>query len=167
MSLLSLNFHVASLLLSPVDSEKSLSPLVDETQPFTVPFRPYAWSSYPRPGLRPLVHQSFRPSMEMDRGPAAFYGDESARSALYTERPLGDDAYNAYRRHPVVLLLPDRGLHGKSHSAKAQPDLLCSSSFLSGAYKCVKCSKVRMAEGEQSPSFMMWDHFCCVSAATN
>lgn len=92
MSVVSLKFH---LFLSPVDSEKSLSPLVDETQPFTVPFRPYAWSSYPGPGLRPLVPQSLHPGVEVDRGPAAlaFYGDRSSatrpciQSVLWARRP--------------------------------------------------------------------------------
>lgn len=149
MSLVSLKFHLASLFLSSVDSEKSLSPLVDETQPFTVPFRPYAWNSYPGPGLRPLVQQSLHPSMEVDRGPAAmaFYGDRSAHSALYPDRALGEENYNRlqnYRRHPAALLFHDRGLHGKTHNVKAQSDLLCPSLILNGAYKCIKCSKVRV-----------------------
>ncbi|XP_034567120.1 growth factor independent 1A transcription repressor b [Notolabrus celidotus] len=129
---------------SPVDSEKSLSPLVDETQPFTIPFRPYAWSSYPGPGLRPLVQQSLHSSMEVDRGPGAlsFYGDRSTHPALDSYRTLGEEAYGDYRRHAAALLFPDGGLHGKAHSVKAPPDLLCSSLILNGAYKCIKCSKV-------------------------
>ncbi|XP_029001910.1 growth factor independent 1A transcription repressor b [Betta splendens] len=124
---------------SPVDSEKSLSPLVDESQPFTVPFRPYAWSSYSAPGLRPLVQQSLHPSVEVDRGPGAmgFYGDVSGHSALFAE----EEGYN-YRRHPGVLLFHDRGLHTKTHDVKAQSDLLCPSLILNGTYKCIKCSKV-------------------------
>lgn len=148
MSVVSLKFH---LFLSPVDSEKSLSPLVDETQPFTVPFRPYAWSSYPGPGLRPLVPQSLHPGVEVDRGPAAlaFYGDRSsAHPALYSERALGEEAYGDYRRHAAALLFPEGGLHAKSHGVKGQSDLLCSSLILNGAYKCVKCSKVRTANTE-------------------
>ncbi|KAF6721988.1 Ecotropic viral integration site 5 protein [Oryzias melastigma] len=47
---------------SPADSDKSLSP-VDEARPFTVPFRPYTWSSYPGPSLRPLMQQS--PSFQL------------------------------------------------------------------------------------------------------
>ncbi|XP_041646710.1 growth factor independent 1A transcription repressor b [Cheilinus undulatus] len=131
---------------SPVDSEKSLSPVVDETQPFTVPFRPYAWSSYPGPGLRPLLQQSLHPSMEVDRGPGpiTFYADRSTHPALDSYRSLGEDAYGDYRRHTAAaaaaLLFPDGGL--KAHSGKAPSDLLCSSLILNGAYKCVKCSKV-------------------------
>uniref|UniRef100_A0A8C2ZLJ8 Growth factor independent 1A transcription repressor b n=1 Tax=Cyclopterus lumpus TaxID=8103 RepID=A0A8C2ZLJ8_CYCLU len=129
---------------SPVDSEKSLSPLVDETQPFAIPFRPYAWSSYPGPGLRPLVQPSLHTGMEVERGPAAlsFYGDRSTHSALYADRALGEETYRDYRRHAAALLFPEGGLHGKGHAAKAQSDLLCSSLILNGAFKCIKCSKV-------------------------
>ncbi|TNN72865.1 Zinc finger protein Gfi-1 [Liparis tanakae] len=133
---------------SPVDSEKSLSPLVDETQPFAIPFRPYAWSSYPGPGLRPLVQPSLHPGMEVERGPAAaalsFYGDRSTHSALYADRALqGEETYGDYRRHAAALLYPEGGLmHGKGHTAKAPSDLLCSSLILNGAFKCIKCSKV-------------------------
>nr|XP_020465592.1 zinc finger protein Gfi-1-like isoform X2 [Monopterus albus] len=129
---------------SPADSEKSLSPLLNETQPFTVPFQPYALSGYPGPRLRPLMQQGLHPSMERDRGPAvmAFYGDRSSHSALFADRPLGEEAYSDYRRHNAALLFPEGGLHGKTHSVKAHSDLLCSSLILSGAYKCVKCSKV-------------------------
>ncbi|KAK9519830.1 hypothetical protein VZT92_022535 [Zoarces viviparus] len=129
---------------SPVDSEKSLSPLVDETQPFAIPFRPYAWSSYPAPGLRPLVQHNLHPGMEMERGPAAlaFYGDRSAHSALYADRTLNEETYGDYRRHAAALLFPEGGLNGKARNVKAQSDLLCSSLILNGAYKCIKCSKV-------------------------
>ncbi len=119
---------------------------MDETQPF-VPFRPYAWGSYPGPGLRPLIHQSLHPSMDVDRGPTtmAFYGDRSTHSALYADRTLGDETnYGDYRRHAAALLFPEGSLHDKSHNLKAQSDLLCSSLILNGAYKCIKCSKVRM-----------------------
>ncbi|XP_044217344.1 growth factor independent 1A transcription repressor b isoform X1 [Thunnus albacares] len=127
---------------SPVDSEKSLSPLVDEIQPFTVPFRPYTWSSYPGPRLRPLMQQSLHPGVEVDGGPAAmaFYGD---RSTVYADRALGEETYSEYRRQAAAaLMFPERGLHGKSHDVKAPSDLLCSSLILNGAYKCVECSKV-------------------------
>lgn len=119
---------------------------MDDSQPFTVPFRPYAWSSYPGPGLRPLVQQqqNLHPNVEVDRGPVPipFYADQSGHPALYSERVLGEETYSDYRR----LLFPDGGLHGKSHGVKAQSELLCSSLILNGAYKCVKCSKVRMAQ---------------------
>lgn len=131
-------------VLPAADSEKSLSPSVDETQPFAVPFRPYAWSSsYPGPELRPPVQPSLH--MEVERGPAAmgFYGDRSAHPALYADR---EKSFGAYRRHAAAaLLFPDAGLHGKG--VNGQSDLLCSSLILGGAFKCVKCSKVSRNEG--------------------
>ncbi|KAK7888665.1 hypothetical protein WMY93_024225 [Mugilogobius chulae] len=119
-------------------SEKSLSPLVDDSQHFTVPFRPYAWDSPPPPGPRPLLQPQNLTShrVALDRSPqhsaVAFYGDGSP--VMYPE----DCGYGEYRRHAASLLYPDM----KSHEAKAQSDLLCSSLILNGAYKCVKCSKV-------------------------
>lgn len=147
VSAVPLKFHALS---SAVDSEKSLSPLAEESRPFTVPFRPYDWSSsYPAPVLRPqLVQQSLHPGMELDRGPVAmpFYGDGSSNhSALYTDRTLAEE-FGDYRRHgaSAALRFPDRGLHANGHGVKARSELLCSSLMLNGAYKCVKCSKVRM-----------------------
>ncbi|XP_029938947.1 LOW QUALITY PROTEIN: growth factor independent 1A transcription repressor b [Salarias fasciatus] len=152
---------------SPVDSEKSLSPLVEETQPFTVTFRPYAWSSYPEPRVRPLAepqqgllhhhhhhhHHHHPPGVEADNeGPGShgLLGDRRAHPALYAERALVvEESYGDYRRHAAAaaaaaaaLLFPEAGLHAKSQEAKAPADLLCSSLILNGAYKCVKCSKV-------------------------
>ncbi|TNM87721.1 growth factor independent 1A transcription repressor b [Takifugu flavidus] len=126
---------------SPVDSEKSMSPLVDETQPFTVPFRPYEWSSYPGVALRPpLLHQSLRPAS--GGAPAVnFYVDRS-RSSLYAERTVREDPYGDYGIHTAALMFPDRGLSAKAHSVRAQSELLCPSLMLNTAYKCVKCTKV-------------------------
>ncbi|CAL1593173.1 unnamed protein product [Knipowitschia caucasica] len=115
-------------------SEKSLSPLVDDNQHFTVPFRPYAWDSPPGPRqlLQPQGLSSHRVDLERSPGSAvAFYGNRSP--VMYPE----DCSYGDYRRHTASLLFPDM----KNHEAKAQ-DLLCSSLLLSGAYKCIKCSKV-------------------------
>lgn len=131
---------------SPVDSEKSLSPLVDNTRPYTVPFRPYDWNTYPSPTLRPPLVQHSLHQVELDGAPTAieFYSDRSAQSSLYAERTLGEDAYDDYRRHAAALLFPNEGLHAKSHRAKAQSELLCSSLLLNGTYTCVKCTKVKM-----------------------
>ncbi|XP_061593509.1 growth factor independent 1A transcription repressor b [Cololabis saira] len=136
-----------------VDSEKSLSPLVEETQPFTVPFRPYAWSSYPGPpvgpaagpaqgpALGPPVQQGLYPASDMDRVPAAMalYRDKIAHPGLFADR---GESYGELRRRTAALLFPEGGLGGNPHQGKAQSQLLCSSLILSGAYKCVKCSKV-------------------------
>uniref|UniRef100_A0A3P9LLT4 Growth factor independent 1A transcription repressor b n=1 Tax=Oryzias latipes TaxID=8090 RepID=A0A3P9LLT4_ORYLA len=124
---------------SPADSDKSLSP-VDESRPFTVPFRPYAWSSYPGPALRPLMQQSLHSSLDLNGAPSslALFRDEGSHMALYAERTLREESYCDYRRHAALLLPAEAGLHRD----KAQPDLLGPNLLLSGAYKCVKCSKV-------------------------
>ncbi|KAM9762953.1 growth factor independent 1A transcription repressor b [Menidia menidia] len=126
---------------SPVDSEKSISPLVEETQPFTIPFRPYAWSSYPGPRIRPLVQQTLTPNLDRCPASMALYGDRSTYPALFTDQALGEESYGGYRRNSAPLLFPETGLHGKPHDGKAQSDLICPG-LLNGAYKCVKCSKV-------------------------
>ncbi|KAM9831665.1 growth factor independent 1A transcription repressor b [Neosynchiropus ocellatus] len=121
---------------SPADSDKSMSPLADENPAFTVPFRPYAWNSYPSPSLRPLLQHNHYPGVDVGRGPASvdYYGDRNGASGLYAE--------DAYRRHATALLFQESGLHRETHEAKSQTELMCSSLILNGAYKCVKCSKV-------------------------
>ncbi|XP_053725356.1 growth factor independent 1A transcription repressor b isoform X2 [Synchiropus splendidus] len=118
------------------DSDKSMSPVADENQAFTVPFRPYAWSSYPSPSLRPLLQHSHYPGVDVGRGPAAvdYYGDRNGHAGLYSE--------DTYRRHAAALLFQESGLHRETHEGKSQTELMCSSLILNGAYKCVKCSKV-------------------------
>ncbi|CAN9500856.1 unnamed protein product [Ophioblennius macclurei] len=143
---------------SPVDSDKCLSPPVDDShgsRPFTVTFRPYAWTSFPDPHEPPqgLLHHHHHhhhhhlpPGAETDnRG--AFYGNQSAHPALYAERALVvEDSYGDYRRRAAAaaaaLLFPEAGLHAKGQEAKGPTELLCSSLILNGAYKCIKCSKV-------------------------
>ncbi|KAM9385386.1 growth factor independent 1A transcription repressor b isoform 2-T2 [Pholidichthys leucotaenia] len=132
---------------SPADSDKSLSPLLEDAHAFTVPFRPYDWSSdgrYPGPDLdlRPPVPQTHLHS-GMDVPVAAFYGDRRAHPALYADRVPGEEAYGDFRRHAAAaLLFPEAGLRAKTYDVSAQPDLLCPSLVVNGAYKCVKCSKV-------------------------
>ncbi|MEQ2191014.1 hypothetical protein XENOCAPTIV_018306 [Xenoophorus captivus] len=132
---------------SPVDSDELLSPLVDESQPFTVPFRPYAWNGYPVSELelqRPLAQQSLHRGLEVDTSPAmmALYADTSGHPAVFAERALAEKPYGDCRRHAAALLFPEAGLHGKTPDGKARPDLLCPSLILNGAYKCIKCGKV-------------------------
>ncbi|XP_038125437.1 growth factor independent 1A transcription repressor b [Cyprinodon tularosa] len=127
---------------SPADSDKSLSPL-DETQSFTVPFRPYAWSSYSGLELElhgPLTQRSVHPGLEVDTSSAvmALYAERSGHPAVFAERALAEEPYGDYRR----MLFPEAGLHRKAPDGKASPGLLCPNLILNGAYKCVKCGKV-------------------------
>lgn len=136
-----------SFLSPPADSEKSLSVLVDGSQPLGASFRSYAWRRYAGPQLQHLMQQSLDSGMDLSRGPmVAFYRDRGPLSDLYADRTLGtEDTYGDYRRRSAAaVLIPEGGVHGKAHDAKAQSDLLCSSLILSGAFKCIKCSKVRV-----------------------
>ncbi|XP_056133393.1 growth factor independent 1A transcription repressor b [Lampris incognitus] len=134
---------------SPADSEKSLSPSVDETQPFTVPFRPYAWSSYSGSDVTHLAQRTFPCNVHADGSPPlAFCGDRTGEPPLFPDRPLREEEdYTAYRHGACLYdvapgLFPDGGLHRKPHDVKSQSELLCSRLLLGGAYKCIKCSKV-------------------------
>lgn len=84
-------------------------------------------------------------SLELDGRPAplGFYLDGS-RSSLYAERTVCEDLYVDLGRHTAALLFPDGGLSAKPHGVQAQSELLCSSLTLNSAYKCVKCTKVRI-----------------------
>ncbi|XP_059923728.1 growth factor independent 1A transcription repressor b [Gadus macrocephalus] len=142
-------WRLPSASLSPVNSEKSLSPLVDETQPFVVPFRPYAWNSYSGSDLRHLVQQSFQHhDADLDQSACLSFNEDSAnKAALFAER-TGEEDYGDYRptiggftRAPVFF--PDEVLHGPPHDhLKTPSELLCSRLIHNGTYKCVKCSKV-------------------------
>lgn len=73
----------------------------------------------------------------------SFYIDRS-RSSLFAERTGCEDPYGDYGRRTAALLFPDTGLGAKAHGGQAQSELLCPSLMLNGAYKCVKCAKVRL-----------------------
>ncbi|XP_075997626.1 growth factor independent 1A transcription repressor b [Genypterus blacodes] len=129
---------------SPVDSEKSLSLLVDDTLPFSASFRSYSWSSYTGPQLQHLRQQSLLPGLDV-RGPTmAFYRDRGPLSDLYADGGLHgtEDTYGDYRRRSAAVLIPEGGMQGEGPDVKVQTDLLRSSIILSGAFKCIKCSKV-------------------------
>lgn len=87
------------------------------------------------------MQQNLHSSLDPNGAPSALalFRDES-HMALYAERTLREESYCDYRRHAALLLPAEAGLHRD----KAQPDLLGPNLLLSGAYKCVKCSKVGM-----------------------
>ncbi|XP_072129540.1 zinc finger protein Gfi-1-like [Mobula birostris] len=132
------------------DSEKSLSPSLEENHPFTVPLKQYGWSNYTGSELKYLMQNYRPPALEQssavglysernsiaglypssasgfynDRGPAhGLYGDLGTASALYNER--------------------SRNFNEKSDEVKTESGLLCTRLLLNnGSYKCIKCSKV-------------------------
>lgn len=175
-------------------SEKSLCRSLDEAQPYTLPFKPYAWSGLAGSDLRHLV-QSYRQCSALERSaglslfcergsepgrPAARYGPEQAAGGAGAGQPgscgaaggatsaaglglYGDFAPAAaglYERPSTAAgrLYQDHGheLHAdKSVGVKVESELLCTRLLLGGgSYKCIKCSKVRLARA--------WPHQPCV-----
>lgn len=132
------------------DSDKSFSPSVDETQPFEVPFRPYAWNNYTGSDLRHLVQQSYHHPLDLERGSSlSYYGDRVIDASLYSERGSGAGGYGSYSstaglydRSQANGLYSDSSIHGKVQDIKSETDI-CSRLMLNGAFKCIKCSKVR------------------------
>ncbi|RXM27837.1 Zinc finger protein Gfi-1 [Acipenser ruthenus] len=83
--------------LSCEDSEKSLSPSVDERHPFSIPFRPYAWRDYPGSELRHLVQQNYRhPALQKQSSDLALYGESGSDNTLFSERSSAMGLYNDY-----------------------------------------------------------------------
>ncbi|KAL2090353.1 hypothetical protein ACEWY4_015041 [Coilia grayii] len=132
------------------DSDKSFSPSVDETQPFEVPFRPYAWNNYTGSDIRHLVQQTYHHPLDLERGSSLpYYGDRVIDASLFSERGSGAGGYGTYSsatglfdRSPATGLYSESSLHGKVPDIKAEADILCSRLMLNGAFKCIKCSKV-------------------------
>ncbi|KAG8436728.1 hypothetical protein GDO86_007715 [Hymenochirus boettgeri] len=128
-------------------SDKSPCPSVDESPPYSVPFKPYAWDELTRSELRHLVH-SYRPAALNRSQSLGLYGereDPAPPTALYSaDRPprgLYEDYRQAMERYGDPRVPPP--LFGeKAQSIKMESDLLCTRLLLNGSYKCLKCSKV-------------------------
>ncbi|XP_058515157.1 zinc finger protein Gfi-1 isoform X2 [Ochotona princeps] len=119
-------------------SEKSLCPSLDEAQPFTLPFKPYSWSSLAGSDLRHLV-QSYRPCAALERGadlglfcerapepghPAALYGPERAAGGAGTGTPGGCGTTSGAAGGAGLRLYGDfgptaAGLYERPHAAAA------------------------------------------------
>lgn len=129
---------------SSTDSAKSFSPCVDETQPFAVPFESWS-SSYSGSEMRQLVRQNFNhhhPSL-------SYYGERVIGASLFGERGSSTNIYanyesttNLFERPPAAPgLYVDREIHRPE--VKTDTAGLCTRLMLNGAFKCIKCSKVR------------------------
>ncbi|KAG1940914.1 zinc finger protein Gfi-1b [Pimephales promelas] len=131
---------------SPV-SAKSFSPSVEETQPFAVPFRPYAWSRYSGCEIRQLVHTlNHHHSLERPTPPAYYNERAHVEPSLFTERGSGAGIYGStatlFERATASGFYDDSSILGKGTEIKSSSDVMCSRLLLNGAYKCIKCSKV-------------------------
>uniref|UniRef100_A0A4W4EKP3 C2H2-type domain-containing protein n=1 Tax=Electrophorus electricus TaxID=8005 RepID=A0A4W4EKP3_ELEEL len=134
------------------DSEKSFSPSADETQPFAVPFRTYAWGSYSGSEIRQLVEQRFsqHPALDLERSTTLnYYSERVVEPPLLNERGPGSGIYgnydssaNPFERATGPGLYVDRNTHGNGADMKTDTARICSRLILNGAFKCIKCSKV-------------------------
>uniref|UniRef100_A0A8C1WJ34 Growth factor independent 1A transcription repressor b n=1 Tax=Cyprinus carpio TaxID=7962 RepID=A0A8C1WJ34_CYPCA len=134
------------------ESEKSFSPSGEETHPFAVPFRPYAWSRFSGCEIRQLVQHTFNHhrSLDLERPTApAYYSDRVVESSLFSERGSGATVYNSYgstatlfERSTASGLYDNSSILGKGTEIKSSSDVMCSRLLLNGAFKCIKCSKV-------------------------
>lgn len=134
-----------------------MCPSLDEAPPFSVPFKPYTWSSLGGSELRHLV-QSYRPCPTLERTSAlrlfcergsepTLYGAECSSSlGLYGD--FGSPGPGLFERPPAAPGLyteTQTGLQQEKGPGglKVESDLLCRPLLISaGSYKCVKCSKV-------------------------
>ncbi|KAG2461712.1 GFI1 protein, partial [Polypterus senegalus] len=137
------------------ESEKSLSPSVDESHPFAIPYRPYTWSSYPGSELRHLVQPGFHRTPSVDRGLAmGMYPERGPDSTLFVDRGSSMGLYSDYssaanlfdHSTSAALYTDSHGhnIHEKVPEIKEESELLCTRLlFNNGSYKCIKCSKER------------------------
>ncbi|XP_070602646.1 zinc finger protein Gfi-1 [Erythrolamprus reginae] len=131
-------------------SERSICPSLDEPSPFSLPLKPYTWSSLGNAELRHLV-QNCRPCSTLERGlfcergsePALYASERNSALGLYGdfgsprlfERPVAT---------PGIFVETPPGLQPEksANSIKLESELLCRPLLLSsGSYKCIKCSK--------------------------
>ncbi|XP_028667277.1 growth factor independent 1A transcription repressor a [Erpetoichthys calabaricus] len=136
------------------ESEKSLSPSVDESHPFAIPYRPYTWNSYPGSELRHLVQQGFHRTSSVDRGLAmGMYPERGPDPTLFVDRGSSIGLYNDYssagnlfdHSTSAAIYTDSHGhnIHDKVPEIKEESELLCTRLlFNNGSYKCIKCSKV-------------------------
>ncbi|KAM4721612.1 zinc finger protein Gfi-1 [Rhinophrynus dorsalis] len=128
-------------------SEKSACPSLDESPPFSLPFKPYPWNSLAGSELRQLV-QNYRPAALDRRSSLGLFGeqDPQAPPPLYSTDRAVHGLYGEYR-HDIERYGDSRApppMYGeKTQDIKAESDLLCTRLLLNNSsYKCLKCSKV-------------------------
>ncbi|XP_042320074.1 zinc finger protein Gfi-1 [Sceloporus undulatus] len=136
-------------------SERSICPSLDEASPFTVPLKPYAWSSLGSSELRHLV-QNYRPCPALERSSSlGLFCERRTESSLFgSERSSALGLYGDFgspglferpTAPPGIYVEAPTGLQQEKNASgiKLESELLCRPLLLSsGSYKCVKCSKV-------------------------
>ncbi|XP_032884845.1 zinc finger protein Gfi-1 [Amblyraja radiata] len=132
------------------DSEKSLTPSVEENHPFVMPVKQYAWNNYTGSELKYLV-QNYRPPALERSSVVGLYDERSSMpgiypgsaQGLYPERGRARGIYGDLGAAPGLYPERGRNFHEKGNGVKTESGLLCTRLLLNnGSYKCIKCSKV-------------------------
>ncbi|XP_069795352.1 growth factor independent 1A transcription repressor a isoform X2 [Narcine bancroftii] len=134
------------------DSEKSLSPSMEENHPFAMPLKPYRWNNYTGSELKYLV-QSYQPPPALERSSTlGVYAERnpiaglypSSAPGLFTEhRAAAHGLYGDFGNAASLYTERHHNFHQKGSEVKTESGLLCSRLLLNNSsYKCLKCSKV-------------------------
>ncbi|KAM6948761.1 growth factor independent 1A transcription repressor a [Aplochiton taeniatus] len=140
---------------SSPDSEKCFTPTAEEGNHFTVPFRPYTWTSYSGAELKHLVQRTYQQSHPTTRNPnlpiSIYEADDSCtEAAVYAQRGSSTGFYRDYSSmtHQLYSMQdgddysPDLKERTKGPTIKSESDLICSSIKSNESYKCIKCCKI-------------------------
>ncbi|KAM3838766.1 LOW QUALITY PROTEIN: zinc finger protein Gfi-1 [Vipera latastei] len=132
-------------------SERSICPSLDEPSHFSLPLKPYTWSSLGNTELRHLV-QNCRPCSTLERGlfcergsePVLYASERNSALGLYGDFGSPGGLFERPAAAPGIFVETPPGLQSEksANSIKLESELLCRPLLLSsGSYKCVKCSK--------------------------
>lgn len=136
------------------DSEKCFTPTAEEGNHFTVPFRPYAWTSYSGAELKHLVKRTYQhhhPTTRNPNLPISIYEakDSGTEAAIYAQRGSSTEFYRDYSTAHQIYSMQNGDDYSsdlkelsKVHVIKSESDLSCSSTKSNESYKCIKCCKV-------------------------
>ncbi|KAJ8276973.1 hypothetical protein GJAV_G00069980 [Gymnothorax javanicus] len=135
--------------VSPADSDKSFTS-VDDTHPFAVPFRPYAWNVYSGSEFTHLALPTYHhhPAVVDRSTPVVLYDDRAAETSLFIDQCTtghnGDcsSATSLFERGRVPGICSNRSILREVPEIKAEAELLRTRLPLNRSYKCIKCSKV-------------------------
>ncbi|XP_010891893.1 growth factor independent 1A transcription repressor a [Esox lucius] len=137
------------------DSEQYFTPSTDHRQIFTIPFRPYEWTTYSSSELKHLARRTYQQNQPTTLDPdtqTGIYGSESSATSppiLQQRGPhkgfyqdFGSSVFPTYEMRNVDQLYPAHKMKNNASEIKSEPDFICSRVEPVGSYKCVKCCKV-------------------------
>lgn len=124
----------------------------DTIQPFDLTFRPCAWT-HARSEVRHLVRPFQQSHVSCETSPIDVYGstERLAEAFFSTQSPFRGFSQEQFGSLATDLLKSrTRGYHTdfktipENAEIKSRSDVLCTRLQITGSYKCVKCTKVRL-----------------------